>query len=178
MKIRSQAFLFLIVVFITHPSRGCEPTVPQMEAMARRDRAIEEKYVAAIYQRADHVVVGVVVDVRDSKDPSYDQVAEIKVERVLKGQAIQHISALMHKVTKLQDSSGEEPAQITNTTSCDTPYDPTSDEEPYTINGNRALFYIENGILVRVNSFPIEPELMRFHVRKELKFLKDKVQNH
>lgn len=177
MKNQLQIPVFLLVTFISLPSYGCEPTVEQMEASARRDLAIEEMYVTEIYRRSDHVVIGVVVDVRDSEDPDYSQSAEIKVERVIKGKAIKHISALMHKVNDSKVTSDTED-EIMKISSCDIPYDPTSDEEPYTINGARALFYIEKGVLKRINFFPLEPVLMRFDVDKEIRFLTTKIKKN
>ena len=168
MKIQLHALLCL-TAFIAHPSVACEPTVTQMEESARRDRAIEEKYVTELFRRADYVVVAVVRDVHDSNNASYAQVAELDVERVIKGPSVKSVSALMYKITQ-PTVHGDDETKKLEMVSCDAPYDPTS-EDPYIIEGARALFYVGKGVLLRVNPFPIEPELMRFNVKDELHFL-------
>jgi hypothetical protein len=161
-------FLFSVT---SCPSQGCEPTAREIVEIARRDRAIEEKYVSDLFRRSDHVVVGVVSDVRSANDPNYSQIAEIQVEQVFKGKRTRFVTALMHKNVESTVPSSEEEEVMTAIVSCDQPLDPAADE-PYIIEGARALFYVDNGILMRVNPFPTEPQLMRFDVKLELRFLK------
>ena len=179
MKLLLKIGILALISAFSFPSVACEPTPKEMAQIARRDRAIEERYVSDLFRRSEHVVVGVVSDVRDANDLNYSQMAEIQVEQILKGQRAEFVTALMHKkgqstVPLSEEETGsvpEEEQTLTAIVSCDQPFDPAA-EEPYIIEGARALFYVENGILLRVNPFPIEPQLMRFDVKLELKFLK------
>ena len=149
-------------------SLACEPTVQQLEEMAQRDRDIEEKYLAKLALEAEHIFVGMVESVRDSNSEEYGQIADIKIERVLKGTSKSKVSALMYKLNHTEEDTEEEIYY------CGKPYDPTEDEA-YTVVGERALFYISKGVLLRVNPFPIEPQLLRFNVNGEIQFIESKV---
>jgi hypothetical protein len=152
-------------------SLSCEPTYEQMEALNQRDREIEEKYLSDLTERVDLIVVGRVIDVENANDRDFAQRATIAVERILKGESDSTATALMYRIEKpVIDPDPEAPADFTNFSGCGAPYDP-EDKQPYIINGFRALFYVHNGILERVNAFPLEPELLRFNVNAEIRYL-------
>jgi len=159
------------------PSGGsaCSPTVPEMEQLARRDRQIEEQYLQQLFRDADYVVIGTVVDVTESNDAVYVQQAQISVERTIKGTLVPRVTALMYKREQSKTPGGEDELAMDEIVPCGAPYKP-SREDAYTIQTARGLFYIQAGVLMRVNSFPIEPQLLLFDTKAEVEFLEKELQ--
>jgi hypothetical protein len=160
-----------IVALIPGNVRSCEPTYAEVVDMAQRDRTIEENYVSRLFDESDYVLVGRVLDVRDSGDPNYAQIATISIEKSLRGPGKEVLSFLMYKRDKSTTPiNDDEVPPLESIPVCGEPYDP-SKEQPYLLEGFRALVYVKDGILKRATSFPVEPEPLFLNARTEIEYL-------
>jgi hypothetical protein len=166
----------LVALLLSYVASGCELTVEQLKASAKRDRAIEEHYVSQLFRTADRVVIGTVSEVSVSSD-RLSEIGTISVERTLKGPHEQQLKALTPPEPKqppVKSANLDGTMQLSSIPSCDEPYDP-SKEKPLLSKGWRGLFYISKGVIVREVLFPIEPQLMGFDANVEIAFLAQRI---
>ncbi|MBJ6985581.1 hypothetical protein [Luteimonas sp. MC1750] len=139
-------------LFASAQSGACEPTADQMEDYWQRSRKSEEAYLTNLAQNVDQILTGTVSDVTQLSDGPYAQLAHITVDATIKGHPDSFASAKMWlRVNPKRDSP-----TLDSIRSCDEPPDPAQ-YNPYVLKSYRYLYYIKDGVLLRVNGFPLGP---------------------